>query len=531
MSDYDIVIKNGKVVTGDGSSWVSADIGIRDGKIVKVGYIKNPQASKVINATGKFVAPGFIDMHNHSDLSVFSHPEAVGLLLQGVTTVVTGNCGFSAAPVAKETKHLLEAYWSTLGPLPVDITWSTFSEYLESLDKIKPAVNIVPLVGHGALRIAVMGFEARAPSREEMEKMKDLLREAMKAGAFGMSTGLIYPPGSYSSTEELIELAKVLREYGGIYASHIRGESYTLIEAVKEAIEIGEKAGVPVQISHHKAAGRDNWGKVKETLKLMSEARNRGVEVSCDVYPYTAGMTMLAATLPRWVHEGGVEALLKRIGDPEIRKKIIEHIETDVRTWENFIKLAGWEGIVISYSETCKECEGKNLAEISRTWGMDPYETLFELLLRDKARSTMIIHLMQEEDVIEVIKHSLSVIGSDSWIMPPKGKPHPRFFGTFPRVIKRYVKDLGVLRLEEAIMKMTYATAKKLRLGDRGLIVPGFKADIVVFDLARIADKATFEDPVQFPEGIDYVIVNGAIAVEEGTVTGLREGKVIRKAT
>lgn len=529
MALYDVVIKGGKVLTGAGSPWISTDVGVKDGRIVKVGYIKNPQADVVINASGKFVTPGFIDPHNHSDLSAMAYPDATSALLQGVTTVIVGNCGFSAAPVSKKTKSLLERYWSTLGPLPVEITWTSFSEYLQQLEKTRPAVNVVPLVGHGALRIAAMGFEARAPTTEELEAMKSMLRESLEAGAFGLSTGLIYPPGSFSTTEEIVELARVVSEYGGVYTSHIRGESYTLIEAVKEAIEVGRAAGVPVQISHHKAAGRDNWGKVRESLRLMAEARSVGVEVNCDVYPYTAGMTMLAACLPRWVHEGGVEALLSRLKDAGARKKIKDFIESEVTTWENFVKLAGWEGIVVSYSERCKDCEGKSIAEISRMRRADPYEVLFDILLEDEARSTMVVHLMSEEDVIEVLKSRLSMVGSDSWVMLPKGKPHPRFFGTFPRVIKRYVKELGVLSLEEAVRKMSSMPAEKFRLGDRGYIAPGFRADIVVFDLERVADKATFEEPTLLPEGVDYVLVNGSLAVENGSVTGVRAGLVLRK--
>jgi N-acyl-D-amino-acid deacylase len=530
VTTYDVVVKNGRVIVGDGSPWIAADVAIKDGRIVKVGYLKRYDASRVIDASGKFVAPGFIDMHNHSDLSVMAYPEATSTLLQGVTTIVVGNCGFSAAPVARETKHLLERYWSTLGPLPVEITWSTFGEYLRRLEEVRPAVNVATLVGHGVLRIAVMGFDARAPTEVELGRMKELVREAMESGAFGMSSGLIYPPGSFSSTEELVELARVVAEYGGIYSSHIRGESYTLVEAVREAIEIGSRSGAPVEISHHKAAGRDNWGRVRETLRMMEEARSRGVEVTCDAYPYTAGMTMLAACIPRWAHEGGVEALLSRLKDPDTRRKIRDYIETEVTTWENFVKLAGWEGIVVSYSETCKECEGRSLAEISRSWGVDPYDSLFDLLTRDGARTTMVVHLMREEDVVEVLKHPLTMVGSDSWVTPPVGKPHPRFFGTFPRIIKRYVKDLGVLRLEEAIAKMTSMPARKLRLGDRGLVAPGFKADVVVFDFNKVEDRATYENPTQPPVGIEYVLVNGVVAVEEGVPTKARSGEVLRRS-
>lgn len=528
---FDIIIRNGKVITGSGAPWIEADIGMKNGVITKIGYLGKVQAEKIIDARGKFVAPGFIDMHNHSDFHILAYPTAESALMQGVTTIVIGNCGFSAAPISPKTIEQFKMYWAQIAHgLEIELTWRNFREYLEVVERARPAVNVVPLVGQGTIRIAVMGFEDRDPTKEELEEMKKHVREAMEAGAFGLSTGLIYPPGSFTKTDEIVELAKVVAEYRGIYASHIRGESYNLINAVREAIEIGERAGVAVEISHHKAAGKENWGKVKETLKMMEEARRRGVDVTCDVYPYTAGMTMLSATLPRWVHEGGVEKLLERLRDPETRKKIVDYIEKEVTTWENFIKLAGWEGIVISYSEKCKECEGKSLAEISRERGKDPYEVLFEILLADEARTTMVVHLMSEEDVKTVVSHPLAMIGSDSWITPAKGKPHPRFFGTFPRIIRRYVKELGVLRLEEAVMKMTSMPAQKLKLRDRGLIAPGFRADIVIFDYEKLEDKATFEKPTEYPAGIEYVIVNGVVAVENGAYTGARSGTVIRRA-
>lgn len=527
---YDIVIKNGKVLSGAGSTWFYKDIGIKNGKIIKVGHIKDPEADTIINAQGKIVSPGFIDVHNHSDLSILAYPEATNALLQGVTTIIIGNCGLSAAPVSRESKDLLIKYWSTLGPPPVEINWSTLSEYLDQVERVRPAVNIGTLVGHGTIRIAVMGFDARSPSQHELESMKRLLIDSLDGGALGISTGLIYPPGSFSTTLELIELAKVSAERGGIYATHIRGESHTLIQAVQEAIEIGKSARIPIEISHHKASGRENWGKVKETLKLMEEARTLGIEVNCDVYPYTAGMTMLSAILPRWAHEGGIDALLSRLKDPAKRREIKEYMERDASAWENFARLVGWENIVISYSESCKECEGRSIAQISDMWNMDPYETIFKILIDDNCRSTMIIHSMREEDVIEVLKSPLSMIGSDSWVMPPKGRTHPRFFGTYPRIIKRYVKELKVLRLEEAIRKMTALPAEKFRLTDRGYLGPGYRADLVIFDFEEISDQATFEEPTRLSKGVEFVIVNGALAVENGIPTNARSGQVIRRS-
>lgn len=529
MASYDIVIRNGKVISGTGSPWFYADVGVRNGKIVEVGYIKNPQADMVIDASGKFVSPGFIDVHNHSDLSLIAYPDATSALLQGVTTVIIGNCGFSAAPAPNNVKHVLSKYWSAICPVSVEIAWSGFDEYLNYLERVRPAVNVASLVGHGTLRIASMGFDSRAPSDDEMEVMKSLLRNSMEAGAFGISTGLIYAPGVYSQPNEVVELARVVSEYGGVYSTHVRSESYKLLQAIEEALDVGRRARAPIQISHLKAAGRDNWGKVKEVLKILTDAREGGIDVLCDVYPYTAGMTMLSATLPKWAHEGGLDALLSRLKDLDTRRKIREFIESEITSWENAIKIAGWDGIVIAYSERCKECEGKSLMELSRMWGLDPYDTLFNILLLDEAKSLMILHMMSEEDVIDVLGSPLSMIGSDSLILPPRFRVHPRFYGTFPRVIRRYVKELKILNLEDAIRKMTSLPAERFRISDRGIIAPNFKADIVLFDLEKIMDKASYEEPTQPPEGIEYVIVNGVISVEDGQTTGVRSGEVLRR--
>ncbi|MEM4033922.1 MAG: amidohydrolase family protein, partial [Sulfolobales archaeon] len=365
-------------------------------------------------------------------------------------------------------------------------------------------------------------------SNEDLEMMKELTVDAMRAGAFGISTGLIYPPGSYASTNELVELAKVVSSYGGIYSTHIRSESHRLLEAVEEALEIGLKAGIPVEISHLKAAGRPNWGKVKEVIDLVRKYREYGVEVNYDMYPYTAGSTSLIALLPQSLYRDGFDILISKLSDKGFRDEVIKLVESS-SDWENLLKILRWEDIVIAYSGSCKPCEGRSILELSRELGKDPYDIIFDLICSDQGRTLMVMHFMNEEDLIYGLKQPYSLIGSDSLVIPlGMGKPHPRFFGTFPRVIKRYVKDLGILSLEEAVAKMSSIPAQKLRLNDRGIIAPGFKADLVVLDIKNIEDRATFEDPNKYPVGIDYVIVNGTISVSEGKYVGIRNGEVIK---
>ena len=533
MELFDLVIKNGMVVDGTGNPYFRNDIAIKDEKIVKIGKVKG-QGKININAEGTVVSPGFIDLHNHSDMTILAYPNAESYIMQGVTTAVVGNCGISMAPVNSDNLELLKRYVSPFLPTTYDYKWDwkTIKEFYEKVEEQGTTINLVPLVGHGTIRLAVKGFDPGEPSNEEMEEMKNLLRQSLDEGVFGMSTGLIYPPGSYATTEEIIELAKVVKEYGAIYATHMRDEAKYLIEAVEEAIRIGEEADVPVEISHHKAAGKSNWGKVYATLRLMEKARKRGLEVNCDVYPYTAGSTTVTALLPTWALEGGIDKMLERLKDKEIREKIKTEIEEDTMTGENFLKNAGWEGVLISQCSK-KEYEGKTLEEILKEKGRlsDPYEELLDWLLEVKGDAAMVVFTMDEEDVKTVISHPLSSIISDSWATTPTagGKPHPRAYGTFPRVIRKYVREEKLLSLEEAIRKMTSLPAGKIRLQDRGLIKEGFWADIVIFNPDKIRDKATYRNPHQYPEGIKYVIVNGQIVVESGKLTGRKPGKVIKR--
>jgi N-acyl-D-amino-acid deacylase len=418
----------------------------------------------------------------------------------------------------------------------LELDWSTMAEYLNRLEKREIAVNVVPLVGHGNLRAYVMGLDNRAPTETELKGMKRQLAKALEEGAFGMSTGLIYPPGCYAKTDELIELSKIVANHGGIYTSHIRGEGDQLFDSVREALKIGEKAKVPVEISHHKAAGKANWGKVEETLKMLDDARGKGIDVTCDVYPYTAGSFGLASMLPPWAHEGGTERLLERLKNPEIRRKLTEEMQKGSTEWPSPLKAAGWDATIIARSEKHPELEGKSVEEITCLKGTDPFDFVFDLLIEENASVSVIRFAMCEEDMKQVLKHPYSMIGSDSSAVAPygvlgRGKPHPRGYGTFPRVLGKYVRKEEILTLEEAIRKMTLLPARKLGLEGRGRLKAGMFADITIFDPEKVEDKATYAEPHQYPKGIEYVLVNGKIIIERSEHTNVLAGKVLRKTS
>lgn len=528
---FDIILKNAKIIDGSGNPWFWGDLGIENGRIEKIGKIETEEAAELKDVKGLVVCPGFIDIHSHSDLTILVNPKAESKVKQGVTTEVIGNCGFSAVPVDDNTIDQLKDYGGFLAK-ELDWSWRSLGDYLDRLKGI--SLNIVPLIGQGTIRIAVMGFASKDPTERELERMKRLLRDALDEGAFGLSTGLIYPPGSFTKTEELIELAKVLREYNGLYSSHIRGEGGTLLDAFKEAIRIGRESGVRVEVSHHKAVGGQNWGRVKETLELIERARKEGIDITCDQYPYTASSTSLGACLPPWAHEGGVHRLLERLKDPRERKKIREEIERR-GDWDNVIRQSNWSRIRIASvnSEKNKNLEGKTLEEIAQNRAKDPFDVLFNLLVEEKGDVSIIIFEIDEDDLQRVMRHPSTMIGSDGSCLTPKGtlgrgKPHPRNYGAYPRVLSRYVREENILTLEEAIRKMTSFPAQKLGLKDRGLLKEGHFGDIVVFNPQRINDRANYEDPHQFPEGIEYVLVRGEIVVEKGEHTGRTPGEVLK---
>lgn len=493
----------------------------------------------IIDATGLVVAPGFVDPHSHFDHRLLVYHEMASTLLQGVTTIVTGQCGYSAAPVNPDECARVEELLNKSMPPGVDyrLTWTTFSEYLERVETLNLGANIAFMVGHGTIREAVVGEDDRPPTEGELDEMKRCVEEAMRSGVCGLSSGLIYPPGIYAATGEIVALAEVAARLGGIYSSHIRGEGNTLLEAVAEAIEIGERAGLPVQISHLKASGKPNWGKTAEALRMMEEAQARGVDVACDQYPYLAGCTGLSVLLPPWVHDGGNNALLERLKDHACRCRIRRDMESGLPGWENFAGILGWENIMVTHVrlDRNKPCEGRTMAEITRMRGApDEYTALFDLLLEEEVSPQMVGFSMREEDMRQVMAHPLQMVGSDSashsFSGPfAEGKPHPRSFGTYPRILGRYVREHGVLGLEEAVRKMTSLPAVRHGFSDRGFIRPGMAADLTVFDPTTVIDHATYQEPHQKPDGIRYVIVNGEVAAEAGELTGRRAGQVLRK--
>ena len=527
---FDILIRNGKIIDGTGNPWFYADVGVRDDKIASIGDLSEEDGRRIIDASGLIVSPGFIDIHAHTDVYHIVNPTGDSFVKQGVTTNLIGNCGGSVAPVSD---HMRPHYEVILKRYGLDIDWSTIGDFLEKVKRNGVSINVATLVGASTVRMAIMGMEGRSPTKAELEKMKRLVAEAMEDGAFGLSTGLWYAPGGYADTDEVVELAKVVARYGGIYATHIRSEENELIEAIREAIEIGEKAKIPVEISHHKAAGgRRNWGKVKETLEMIEESRKRGIESTCDVYSWTASSTGFTAYLPHWVHEGGVQRLVERLLNHETRAKIKNDMKTETRV---NVEEIGWENLVISDSPKHREYQGKNLAELSTKKGVDPYDFFFDLIVEEEGRGSLVVFEMSPEDVDTVIKSPLSMIAGDASALAPTGamgeiKPHPRNYGNFVNVLGEYVRERGVLRLEEAVRKMTSMPAQKLGIFNRGLLRVGALADIVVFDPKTVASRATYMNPHQFPMGVEWVIVNGVVTVKEGEHTGERAGKVLRKS-
>ncbi|MEM2926535.1 MAG: D-aminoacylase [Candidatus Bathyarchaeia archaeon] len=521
---YDILIHGGRILDGTGNPWFKADLGIVGDRIEAIGRLDGAGADRKIDAGSLIVAPGFIDIHSHSDFTVLVDRRAESKVTQGVTTEVVGNCGSSAAPMNPKVRAYREKYMRAQLGEDFTFDWESMKDYMDLIDTKGVSLNIAPLVGHGTVRQNVMGFEKRHPTDDELMAMKHLIAEAMDQGAWGMSTGLIYPPSCYADREEIIELAKVVAEYDGVYFSHIRGEGDTLFDALMEAIEIGERAGVPVEIAHLKASGKKNWGKTSEALRLIEEARRKGIDVTFDQYPYTASSTGLASYLPDWAHEGGMEKLLERLKDPESRKRIAQ---------EKGILDRDWEAITIAFAKRHPNYEGKSIMELAEAEGKEPMEAVFDLLIREEGQVSIVAHSLSEEDVRRVMASPYMMVGSDGRAVSPRGilglgKPHPRFYGTFPRVLGRYVRE-GVLTLQDAIRKMTSFPAQRLGLRERGFIREGMKADITIFDPDRVEDEATFTCPHKFASGILYVIVNGVVVVEDSKHIGAQPGRALRK--
>ena len=499
--DYDLIIRGGKVVDGSGNPWYHADIAIKNDRIAEIGQLSNHEAKRVIDAHGLVVAPGFIDPHTHALRGIFEVPNADSALLQGVTTLTEGNDGSS--------------------PYPID-------RHYADIDNLRISPNWAVFVGQGTIRQRVIGFGLRKATPDEMERMKQMVRDAMEQGALGISTGLFYVPGSFTSTEEVIELSKVAAEYNGIYISHIREEAAQLIDSVQETIRIGEEADIPVQITHHKVIGVENWGASIESLRLVDEARKRGVDVTIDQYPYTASQTSINALIPQWAQAGGREEMLSRINSAEtystIKNEVVAKILYDRGGGDP-------KNVFISRNSWDPDMAGKNLAELAIDAGLEPTpenaaDVVFDIIRGGGA--TAVYHAIGPEDVDRIMQHPATAIGSDGPVgVFGEGAPHPRQYGTFARVLGLYVRERKILSLEEAIRKMSSQSARRLGIHDRGLITKGYFADIAIFDPDEIIDKATFENPHQYAIGIKFVLVNGAIVVENGQHTGARPGRIL----
>ncbi len=522
---YDLVIKGGRIIDGSGNPWFYGDVAVTKGIISAVGKVER-QARETIDASGRVVSPGFIDAHSHGDLVLISEPEARIKIMQGVTTEIVGQDGLGEAPLTDETVDMWRRYLSGLNGNPdIGWEWRSFHEYLKRLESARPSVNVASLVGHGNIRIAAMGMENRKPTPAEMDKMRRLLDVSLSEGGIGLSTGLIYPPCVYADAKELTELCRVAATHGGVFVVHMRNEGDRLLDSIDEVVSVGRGSGAPVHISHFKANGRANWGRAPQALARVEEARKGGVDVTFDQYPYTAGSTFLGSLLPPWAHEGGLDNLITRLRDGGTRKRLASYLNHDGDEGSP----NEWDRILITNVRTSrnKRFEGRYVSQIAAELGKTPAETVMDLVLEEENSATMATFTMDEGDVRTIMGSPLGMVCTDGIVL---GKPHPRAYGSFPRVAGHYVRE-GVLRLEEAIRKMTGYTAQTHGLTDRGVIRPGLAADITIFDPEKIEDTATFENPIQHPRGIECVIVNGVVTVEGGKHAGGRAGMVFRRTT
>ena len=530
---YDIVVHGGRIIDGTGNPWYVGDVAIRDGRIVAIGKIPGGNSKRVIEARGLVVAPGFIDMLGQSETALLIDNRSVSKLAQGITSEITGEGG----SIAPQNAITIAAAQPSLDPYHLKIDWTTLDEYWQRLAKRGTPINIGTYVGAAQVREAVLGDVNRAPTAEELEKMKALVAQAMQQGALGLSTALIYPPGHYAKTEELIELARVAARYGGIYATHMRSEGQNEVAAVREALRIGQEAGLPVEIFHLKVSGKGRAGKMIDIVRMIQEARDRGQDVTADMYPYLAGATALASSLPPWVADGGLNKLLERLHDPAVRQRIkTEMSSTGERTWENlYLDAGGAPGVMVSsvVNPELKQYTGKTVAEIAAAQKNDPLDALMDFVLADKGFSGALYFIASEEDLQTGLRQPWTSIGLDANELSLDGPlfephTHPRAFGSMPRFLGHYVRDLQLMPLEQAIRKITSLPAQRERLVGRGLIKEGFFADITIFNPDAVIDKATYTEPAQLAEGVSYVLVNGQVAFENGKATGAMAGKALK---
>ena len=528
---HDLIITGGQVLDGTGAEPVLADVAIQNQRITAVGNLSGEAARNTLDANGLCVTPGFIDIHSHDDFNLPVNPLAPGKIRQGVTTQVTGNCGWSPAPLSPQHRQLFldNAGFFDSG---LSYDWESMGDFLSQLPPI--ALNVAQLVGHVTVRCAVMGMEDRPPTETELAAMKTLLADAMTEGAFGFSTGLVYPPSAYADTAEIAELAKVAAGFGGGYHTHMRDEGRNIMEAVREAAEIGKRSGARVHISHLKLHGRPMWGRAGELLELIETLGQEGVSLHCDQYPYPAGSSGLKSLLPNWTHQGGPRALMARLKNPEQRDRIRAEL-LEGMSEAGYMKIAQWSDVMISDSPSRPHVNGMNLQEIGERENKLAVDAMLDVLLDDYAKTLAIFFTIGVQDMEEIMSHPDISIGSDGILTTVPGKegatlPHPRYYGTFPRVLGKYARETNLLSLPMAVRKMTALPAEALGLTGRGRLAPGFHADIVVFDPAKVLDRATFKAPHQYPVGIHEVIVNGEAVVSGGEVTGATPGTILRRA-
>lgn len=527
-SSFDVLIKGGTVYDGTGGAPRQADIGIRGDRIVAVGNLKNTPAGSVVDAAGLAVAPGFINMLSHSEQSLIADGRSMSELKQGVTTQIFGES--SMGPLTEEMK---ERRVSQQGDLKYDIVWTTLSEYLVYLERRGISQNVASFIGAPTLREYAIGLQDKPPTPAQLEKMRELVRQEMEAGALGVTTALIYPPATFAKTDELIELCKVAAKYKGKYIAHIRSEADQLTEAVEETLRISREAGIPVEIYHLKASGEGNWPKLEGVLAMINDARSKGVKITADMYTYTAGATGLSSCMPPWIYDGGPDAAYKRLEDPDTRKRIADAMRTPSRDWENLYLLAGSPDRILLVgfkSDALKPLTGKTLAEVARLRRKDPAETVMDLVLEDRSRVGTVYFMMDEDNIKKQIRQPWVSFGSDAASMAPEGvflksSTHPRAYGNFARLLGKYVRDEKVIPLAEAIRRLSGLPASNLELDHRGFLEPGMFADVVVFDPKTIADVASFEKPQQYSIGVKHVFVNGIQVLKDGEHTGARPGR------
>lgn len=527
MTKFDILIKNGSLADGSGSPLIQSDVGIIADRIAEIGNLAGSSATTEIDARDKIVSPGFVDIHGHSDYFILVEPGSRGKLLQGVTTEIGGNCGYSAAPISKKLgDERGESLHRNFGIRP---DWTSLDEYYDRLAAIKPAINFGILIGHNTVRASVMAGAARPPNEKEKSAMIEMIVAGMRHGALGISTGLIYPPACFADKDELADMCVPAAKYGGFFATHIRSEGRALIESLEEVIGAAEKAKIRIEISHFKTSGVKNWGKIDAAIGLIEDARKRGVDARCDRYPYTASFTGLSSVLPSWVFEGSRDEFHRRLLQPEVRARLSGEIVRD--NGEDYLSRVF---VAQTFSDASHRLEGKSVIDAAKIENKNPFDFLFDILATEPSEPTAIYHTMNEDNMARILNLPYTSVGSDSSVRNPDGplgtgKPHPRAYGTFPRML-RLVRERNIMPIETAVKKMTSLPAESAGIQNRGMIRAGWFADVVVFDPDKAADTATYDQPHKFPVGIEYVIVNGHIAAIGGEATGARAGRVLRKS-